>query len=185
MKTTKGTFGIGVAFLAMAIAACGGGAPAPAPAATAAPAAAPASSIVSVEMTWDGPKDMDLEIWDSSGKHFLARSFNLCGEDRTSGGAPETFEFKKYDTGHFPEEWDGSRELDYSHGTYVVSAYFHGNSVSHDATIVVLKVKKADGTVDERRRKIEYDPGKDQWHAFTIDAATGAIADIDEFFKPQ
>lgn len=186
MKTTKGFLGIGLVCWAFSMAACGGGTPAPAPAgpAPAAPAAAPAPSgvsVVTVEMTWDGPKDMDLEIWDAAGEDMILRSFFLSGTDQTSGGTPETFEFKKYDSGNFPEQWTGSRNLDYAQGVYTVSAYFHERSASQEATTVVLRVKKPDGSTEERRRKIEYERGKDQWHAFTVDAATGVVTDVDKF----
>lgn len=132
---------------------------------------------VRVELTWNEEVDMDLEIWDESGENLLDRSFNLCGEDiKVGSGGREWFEFKKF-----------SDEDDYASGTYIVSLYFanrpEGSTV--DRASATLTVTKPDGTTVTRTKIIDWEPGRDQWHAFSLNARTGAIVDKDRFIRVQ
>jgi len=130
-----------------------------------------ASGTVKVTLSWDKPIDMDLEIWDSPGQNLKLRSFNQCGSDIQDGTqGSEYFEFKQYGSDN------------YANGKYVVSVYFAGmGDASIEECFADLEIIKADGSRDTRRRKIFWEAGQDQWHAFRIDAATGNIEDIDEF----
>jgi hypothetical protein len=73
---------------------------------------------------------------------------------------------------------------DFSTGTFVVSVFYadrpdDSNIDSVDATLVV---EKAGGSTATRTGVVHYDPAEgDQWHAFSIDAATGDIEDINEY----
>lgn len=130
---------------------------------------------VLVELTWDQEIDMDLEIWDAAGENLLKRSFNLCGEDITVGsGGREWFEFKRY-----------SDEDDYASGNYIVSLYFAGRPEGStvDRARATLTVTKSDGTTVTRTKVIDWEPGRDQWHAFSINARTGALVDEDRFIR--
>lgn len=130
-----------------------------------------------IELTWDEEVDMDLEIWDAAGENLLERSFNLCGEDvKVGSDGREWFEFKKY-----------SDEDDYASGNYIVSLYFadrpEGSTV--EQARATLTVTKTDGTTVTRTKVIDWEPGRDQWHAFSINARTGAIVDKDRFIRVQ
>ncbi len=130
---------------------------------------------VRVELSWNKPVDMDLEIWDAAGENLKKRSFNLCGEDVTDGttGNTEFFDFKSFDSGD-----------DFSSGRYVVSIYFAARSDdSIEAAEATVTITKADGSTVVRKKVVNYEPGKDQWHAFKINAATGEIEDIDRFIR--
>ncbi len=168
-----------LAILAVAALACGLGKnePASTPAAGNAPAAsAPAAAApVKVTLTWDKPVDMDLEIWDAKGENLVARSFVHCGTDVTDGTAGnEFFEFRQFGADNF------------SSGKFVVSVYFAARQdESIDRARATLTIKKADGSTETRERTVDYETGKDQWHAFAIDAANGGITDIDQFIQIQ
>lgn len=149
-----------------------GGTPATAPSGTPA-----RSGVTRVELSWSERVDMDLEIWNASGQNLLERSFNLCGEDVKDGTAGrEWFEFRRFDASD-----------DYSSGVYVVSLYFAArpDNSSVDQARATITVTKPDGTTLTRQKTINWDPGRDQWHAFSIDAATGAVTDKDEFVRIQ
>jgi hypothetical protein len=123
-----------------------------------------------VWLSWDGGADMDLELWDSSGEQFLATAHSIEGDDATTGGQDEYFEFKDYGS-------DG----DYGSGSYVVSAYFFGGDESD--TEVTITVQAADGSVETYTQTLQYLPPYDQWHAFRIDAATGETQVVDTFYE--
>ncbi len=135
------------------------------------------AGVTRLDLTWNEKVDMDLEIWNAAGENLLDRAFNLCGEDVKDGTmGREWFEFKRY-----------SDEDDYSSGTYMVSLYFaarpEGSTVEQaSATITVTK---PDGSTVTRQKTINWEPGRDQWHAFTINAATGAITVKDQFIRVQ
>lgn len=155
-------------------------APAATPAATsttaATSAAAPTTAgVVKVTLTWDKPVDMDMEIWDGEGRNYLFDGSKYCGEDvKTGGGAGEFFEFKQYGTENFAA------------GKYVVSIFFAARgSESHDRSTAVVTLTKPDGSSVTRQRIVDYTPGQDQWHVFQVDAATGAMTDIDKMITTQ
>lgn len=133
------------------------------------------AGVVKIVLSWDQAVDMDLEIWNASGENLLKRAFNLCGEDVKDGNGTEWFEFKDYGNDHF------------STGRYIVSLYFanrpEGSTVSQ--ATATLTITKADGTTETRQKTISWEPGRDQWHAFSIDAATGNIRNKDQFIRVQ
>jgi uncharacterized protein YceK len=136
------------------------------------PSPSEGSSIVKVTLSWDGPSDMDLEIWDNPGDDLLFRASEYIGTDIIAGDdGDEFFEFRQY----------GSD--DYSAGSYVVSVYFANEEEVADSATVTLTVMKADGSEVTRTGTVYWEPGRDQWHAFRIDAATGDFEDIDEYIE--
>ncbi|HNW92659.1 MAG TPA: hypothetical protein PKM88_07120 [bacterium] len=145
-----------------------------------------ASSPVKVTLSWDKPIDMDLEIWNAAGTSMIHRAFaqpNLgwnganCGTDVTDGTqGQEFFIFKNIGT------------EDFSNGQYVISVYFAsmGQNSSISEAFATVTITKPDGTTQPFRRKIQYQPGQDQWHCCRIDATTGAvIEELDKFITVQ
>lgn len=130
------------------------------------------SGSVAVWLSWDTPVDMDLEIWDAAGENMIAAASEYAGQDITSGAdGDEYFEFTTY------------RDRDFSTGEYVVSIYYWGSDDgSNPDTEVTVTAQDADGRVQTFTKTVKWDPGYDQWHAFRIDAATGAITPMDTFF---
>lgn len=123
--------------------------------------------VVRVTLGWDEPIDMDLEIWDAAGEN-AETAAGLENEDIMDGTeGREYFDF----TGA------------YSDGEYVVSVYFAEEMNVVESANATLEVIKADGSTETRSSEIMWEEGSDQWHAFSIDAATGDIADIDEFIE--
>ena len=129
---------------------------------------------VKVTLSWDAPVDMDLEIWDSQGQNLLFRVFDKIGSDCSDGSADEYFIFQKY----------GAE--DYTAGKYVVSVFFFtddSTTTSLTSADITLTVTKADGTVETIPKTIYREEGRNQWHAFRIDAATGAMETIDDYLE--
>ncbi len=122
--------------------------------------------VVRVELGWDEASDLDLEIWDAAGENLVTRALTVNGADITDGTqGREYFDF----TG------------EYGTGTYVVSVYFAAQNSAPDSAVATVIVHKANGDTETRSQQILWDPGQDQWHAFSIDAQTGDIVDLDEF----
>ena len=127
------------------------------------------SGTVRVELQWDEPVDMDLEIWDAAGEQALT-SAGMENDDSFDGTqAGEYIDFKNLS------------EANLSSGRYVVSVYFAEGSGDIPSANVTLIVTKADGSTIERTGVVYWEIGMDQWHAFEIDATTGEITDINEF----
>ncbi len=125
---------------------------------------------VRVELTWSEPIDLDLEIWDAAGQNMVLRSFNKCGSDQSTGGTPEYFVFDRYGSDN------------YTRGTYVVSVYFANRERPPTASVTAgLKITLPDGRTVRRSGVVHWERGQDQWHAFSIDAATGAITDLNRY----
>lgn len=125
-----------------------------------------AQGVVRVELGWDEASDLDLEIWDATGENLVVRALTENGADITDGTqGREYFDF----TG------------DYDNGTYVISVYFAAQNNAPDAAVATVVVHMANGDTVTRSQQILWDPGQDQWHAFSIDASTGDIVDMDEF----
>jgi len=130
---------------------------------------------VAVGLAWNEPVDCDLEIWDSSGKDLELRAFNLYGNDVTNGSDGMEYFL-------FSNSSDGA----YGSGSYVVSVYYAGQNESGIEELdVYLRIITADGRQLRRQKRIFWESGKDQWHAFRIDATSGLITDIDEFIAIQ
>lgn len=124
---------------------------------------------VRVELTWSEPIDLDLEIWDAAGQNMVLRSSKVCGSDVQSGGT-EYFVFDRY----------GSD--DYTRGTYVVSVYFANSQRPPTASVTAnLKITLPDGRSVQRSGVVHWERGQDQWHAFSIDASTGALSDLNRY----
>lgn len=136
-----------------------------------APATPPAGTgKVRVELTWSEPIDLDLEIWDAAGQNMVLRSFNKCGSDQATGGTPEYFVFDRYGSDN------------YTRGKYVVSVYFANRERPPTASVTAhLKITLPDGRTVRRSGIVHWERGQDQWHAFSIDAATGAITDLNRY----
>lgn len=131
------------------------------------------SGVAKVTLSWDEPVDMDLEIWDNAGENAMFAASSYGGEDVQDGSADEFFEFKQYG------------EEDFSAGKYVVSVFYAGrpDDSNVDSVGVTLTVEMPDGSTDVRSGTVFWETGQDQWHAFRIDAATGAIEDIDQLVE--
>lgn len=150
-------------------------APATTPGAASTPAAANQPP-VKVELKWDKPVDLDLEIWDEPGESLKARSFNWCGKDSRDGKkSGEFFVFDRYDT------------QDFSSGSYVISVFYKARKGHPEIDRVKAKlvVVKPDGSTVERDKVISWEEGKDQWHAIRVNAVTGEVVDIDAFVRTK
>jgi hypothetical protein len=128
---------------------------------------------VRVELAWDDEVDMDLEIWDNQGENALFAASSYAGTDVTDGSGTEFFEFKQYG------------DEDFGSGKYVVSVFYAGQPEDGDipSVPVTLTITKPDGSTETRSGTVFWEAGQDQWHAFRIDAATGAVEDIDELVE--
>lgn len=130
---------------------------------------------VKVTLSWEDPVDMDLEIWNSSGEEALFAASSFGGRDVEDGEeGDEFFEFKKYG------------DEDYTAGKYVISVFFAG---SGDESItqadVKITIRMPDGSEETRNGTVYWEEGRDQWHGFRVDAATGDIEDIDEIVEVE
>lgn len=122
---------------------------------------------VRVTLRWDKPVDLDLEIWDHTGRRFIERAFKLGGRDISDGSQPEYFEFRDYGA------------LRFASGEFVVSVCFANEREPRDNQAeLTLTVTLPDGRTVERTGTVYWQRGRDQWHAFRIDAVTGEITDI-------
>lgn len=136
------------------------------------PGTSDGTGVVKVTLSWGGPADMDLEIWDNPGDELLFRASEYIGTDILKGDdGDEFFEFRQY---------GGD---DYSAGSYVVSVYFANEEEVAESASVTLTVVRANGSEVTRTGTVYWEPGRDQWHAFRIDAATGDIEDIDQYIE--
>lgn len=125
-----------------------------------------ADGSVKVTLTWDDPVDLDLEIWDEDGRTFMA-SAGWYGTDVTEGPGQEVFEFEQQD------------EHDFSRGVYTVSVFYADDDEAVDVP-VELTVEDPDGDKVTREGTAFSDVEQAQWHAFTVNAATGDIEVVDE-----
>ncbi len=133
-----------------------------------------AEGATQVVLSWDEPVDMDLEIWDPTGEGALT-SAGLTNEDVFDGTeGSEYFDFV-----------DHGETGDFSQGEYVVSVYFAEETDEIAEADILLTVTQPDGTVLTREGTVYWEVGRDQWHAFRVDAATGAIEDMDEFIETE
>lgn len=131
----------------------------------------PEPGTVQVALSWDEPVDVDLEVWDAEGQEAVT-SAGIVTEDVTNGESGDEYvDFVKYDS------------QDLSSGEYVISVYFAEETNTVDSTTVTLFVTSADGDVETRTHELMWEEGKDQWHAFSVDAETGEITDIDELVE--
>jgi len=129
-----------------------------------------AGEVVTVYASWSAPEDLDLKIWDEAGDVPLFPAYQLNDVDVIDGSqGEEYFEFKAYDTG------------DYSSGKYTASVYFNGE-MDADAADVTVTVVRPDGSSDSITNSVEWDPALDQWHALVIDAETGEVEFVDEYW---
>lgn len=130
------------------------------------PDTAPAleEGVVRVTLGWDEPIDLDLEIWDENGENAIT-SAGMESEDVMNGEeGREYFDFAG----------------DYVSGTYVVSVYFAEEQNVVDSAKATVTVFGPDGTTESVVTTMQWEEGKDQWHAFSIDAATGQTTTIDQ-----
>jgi hypothetical protein len=127
---------------------------------------------VAVWLSWDAPVDMDLEIWDAAGESMIAAAYQYSGDDIQTGGVgDEYFEFSNYS------------DYDFSTGEYVVSAYYVGSDDGSDPdATVTLTTQDIDGRVQTFTKTVRWDPGYDQWHAVRIQASTGQVTTVDEWY---
>lgn len=131
----------------------------------------PDEGTVQVALSWDEPVDVDLEVWDEDGQEAVTSAGLVTDDVKDGEDGDEYVDFVEYD------------EQDLSAGDYVISVYFAEDEGEIESTNVKLIVTKADGTTDVRTRKLLWEKGKDQWHAFSIDARTGDIEDIDQLVE--
>jgi hypothetical protein len=129
-----------------------------------------AGEVVTVYASWSAPEDLDLEIWDEAGDVPLFPAYQINDVDVVDGAqGEEYFEFKAYDTG------------DYSSGRYTASVYFNGE-MDADPAAVTVTVVRPDGSSDSITNSVEWDPALDQWHALVVDAETGDVEFVDEYW---
>ena len=127
------------------------------------------STGVAVWLEWEEPVDLELEIWQDE-ETFMLTAHNFIHEDIQDGAdGYEYFEFGDY--GGF----------DVSSGQYVVSVYFADLEPVQEEAFPTLTIEGPGGSTQTHMGIIGWDASMDQWHAFWIDAATGAITPIDEY----
>ena len=129
------------------------------------------SGVVRVSLEWDDPVDLDLEMWDADGESALFMAGTYSGEDVMEGPGEEYFDFKAYG------------DEDFSTGDYVISVYFANEENVQDAADATLSVTDADGDTRTFDITVYWEPGRDQYHAFRIDAASGAVDMIEEYIE--
>ncbi len=130
-----------------------------------------ADGTVRVELQWNKPVDLDLEIWTGDGNEAI-----------TSAGMENFDSFDGTDSGEYID-FKQLSDVNLSTGTYVVSVYFADSDGSIPECEVRLIVTASDGTVTERTGTVYWEVGNDQWHAFSINAETGNIVDINEYIE--
>ncbi|GAB4277097.1 MAG: hypothetical protein Kow0056_08250 [Coriobacteriia bacterium] len=126
---------------------------------------------VRVTLAWTAPVDLDLEIWDADGAEALYPAWQFEGEDVSEGPGEETFQFTDY------------ADADLSSGVYTVSVYFAEEENVVEEADATLTVTYADGSSTDYPITIYWEPGRDQYHAFTVDAATGEVTMVDEYIE--
>ncbi len=156
-------------FVVLVVAGCGGGdgatvefGPNDAP--------SPDDGVVQVALVWDEPVDLDLEVWDKDGVSPITAASIENGVD-------------VFDGTEGAEYVDFTDEAELSSGTYVVSVYFAEEAGDIGSAEVQLIITDSDGDVSEYEGTALWEEGKDQWHAFEIDGATGEYSEIDEYIE--
>lgn len=128
---------------------------------------APELGELGVLLEWDGPYDLDLEIWSQERAYMGDASWLGQSPDAHTGGR-EWFIFQDY--GH----------QDFSGGRYVVSPYFAGPETSSEVT-AVLTVVLPDGQEHVFSETLSYWPPYDQWWAVEVDVDAGTVSVLDAF----
>lgn len=128
--------------------------------------------VVRVTLSWNEAADVDLEIWDADGEETLVGPAHFGRTDIEKGAdGDETFEFKSHDG------------KDFGRGQYVVSVYFADEETGVERANVTLTVDKRSGVTVTRTGTVYKELGRDQWHAFKIDATRGDIEEIDAYVE--
>ncbi len=124
-------------------------------------------------LDWNGPFDLDLEIW-TADLEFLGTASALGrSPDATSGsGVSEWFVFEEYTDG------------DFSQGTFVVSPYFHG-PYKTETVNAVLTAYLPDGETITVEQELAFMPPRDQWHAMEINVESASVKILDLFPEPR
>jgi hypothetical protein len=133
-----------------------------------------------VELTWESPMDLDVEIWDSEGTQQLTAAW-AQGHDVTSGGeGTEYFEFIEF------EGTDEGTGGDFTTGEYTVFVYVADDAGETEAADFELTVTDAEGGVTTYSEAVTAEAPNNLWRGFRIDAATGEIVEeLDEFVGDQ
>ncbi len=122
---------------------------------------------VGVLLEWDGPYDLDLEIWSQERAYMGEASWLGQSPDAYRGGQ-EWFVFRDY--GH----------QDFGGGRYVVSPYFAGPETD-DSVTAKLTVVLPDGQEQIYQQDLNYWPPYDQWWAVEVDVDAGTVNMLDPF----
>ncbi|MDA3935889.1 MAG: hypothetical protein PF636_03360, partial [Actinomycetota bacterium] len=112
-------------------------------------------------------------IWNASGDEALT-SAGMENYDSFDGlDSSEYIDFKNY------------ADLDLSQGDFIVSVYFADGDDQIPSANVTLIVTKPDGSTEQRSGVVYWEIGMDQWHAFSINAETGEITDMDTYIDVE
>ncbi len=120
-----------------------------------------------VLLEWDGPYDLDLEIWSPERSYKGDASWLGRSPDAHDGGR-EWFVFRDYGL------------HDFSSGRYVVSPFFAGPETD-DSVTARLTVVLPDGRRQTFRQEVGYWPPYDQWWALEVDADSGTALELEPF----
>ncbi len=134
---------------------------------------------LAVTLSWDGPYDLDLEIW-SEDFEFLGTASELGGSPDIMHGdqGQEWFVFRQYPETELSREYDLHR--DFSTGRFIVSPFFYG-PLTEDSVPATVVVILPDGRTEEISRKLHYEPPRDQWFAVLIDVDDVKVEVLDIF----
>ncbi len=127
----------------------------------------PQAGELGVLLEWDGPYDLDLEIW-SQERSFMGDASWLGRSPDAHHGGREWFVFRDY--GH----------QDFSSGAYVVSAYFSGPETD-DAIVATVTVVFPDGQKRSFQQEVSYRPPHDQWWVVEIDVDARTARELEPF----
>jgi S1-C subfamily serine protease len=125
------------------------------------------SGELGVLLEWDGPYDLDLEIW-SQERSFMGNASWLGRSPDAHRGGREWFVFRDY--GH----------QDFSSGRYVISAYFSGPETDDSVTAKVT-IMFPGGKEHSYQQGVSYWPPYDQWWVVEIDVDAETAIGLEPF----
>ncbi len=120
-----------------------------------------------VLLEWDGPYDLDLEVWSPERSYMGDASWLGRSPDAHAGGS-EWFVFRDYG------------DHDFGRGRYIVSPFFAGPETD-DAVIATLTVVFPNGSRHTYRQELRYWPPYDQWWALEVDVDAGTALELEPF----
>lgn len=137
-----------------------------------------------VVLSWQGPADLDLEIWDEDFNFLGVSSLLGDGPDIANGThGEEWFVFKKYPDKRGTR--DSDQQWNFSRGRYIVSPYYYGPEGGSGPVEATVSIHFPDGRRETISRELLYEQPYDQWFAILVDVSRGSFKILDFFLEGE